>query len=35
MPKPEQNGRHSEDNILKCIGTKETFYILQILQKFL
>ena len=35
MTKPEQNGRQFEDNILKCICMKETFCILQILQKFL
>ena len=35
MTKPEQNGRHSEDNILKDICMKETFCNLQILQKFL
>ena len=35
MTKPEHNGRQFEDNILKCICMKETFCILQILQKFL
>ena len=35
MTKSEHNGRHFDDNILKCICMKEKFCILQILQMVL